>query len=303
MKNYTLAIKDIEERKKQQRKFILKYQVKENKDGDRQMVIYYANGCESHIDYSKSFEAVILHLMECQVKEYELGMKKYEQEYKSKLNSLNLENRLGVLVVSVIVIIGMIITINYGMLLLILIISTFLLGGLVNDILKLINKKRIINDFNKMKLFIQNKEKVNKNIFDRDNKFINEISDIFSKILNDQREITINSLDKISLKKLEKIVKNVELKENFEAIEQECVKMREVILAKEGQFESQVREESRKPCESLLTIEDVARLRSVDELNYQYRLYDENKSSFINEYERYSGYNISAVKRRVRRKK
>jgi len=154
-----------------------------------------------------------------------------------------------------------------------------------------------------MKLFIQNKEKVNKNIFDRDNKFINEISDIFSKILNDQREITINSLDKISLKKLEKIVKNVELKENFEAIEQECVKMREVILAKEGQFESQVREESRKPCESLLTIEDVARLRSVDELNYQYRLYDENKSSFINEYERYSGYNISAVKRRVRRKK
>lgn len=314
MKDYTLTIKDKEERKKQQRKFILGYKVKENKIGKKIMVIHYADGnVASHMEYSREVERAVLYLMECQIKKYEPRMQEYEMEYKDKLESANFEYKIGALSVCIIAgIIGLnVLNISMIMFSYLLAIFMFLVGDLTLDIFSLVKEKMIINDFNKAYLFTLNKEKINKNMLDKDNKFIREISDILDKICieisDGKKEITINSLDEISLKKLEKVVKNVKLKETFEVIEQAYAKKKEITLSKGKEIEKQVLEERRRPFEALLTIEDVARLRSVDELNYQYRLNDENKSSFINVRDRYSSsFDLDTLerqsKRRVRRR-
>lgn len=268
MKDYTLTIDNNDDREQFQKKFILKYEVKENKNGQQQIVVYYADGREEYVDLIN--ESKILLLMECQVNDYKVKMQNYEMEYRSKINLLNLENRLGILLIGIIVIMGMmsIGTASLSVLLLSSVVPIFLFGSLVVDIVNIIKQKKLVDDFNKMMLFVENKDKINKHIIDRDNKFINEIRNILEKVCvdkeNGKRRITINSIDKISLKKLENIVKNVKLKETFETIKWGYTKKKEIVIEKGKEIEQQVLEERRKPFESLLTIEDVARLRSMN---------------------------------------
>lgn len=118
------------------------------------------------------------------------------------------------------------------------------------------------------------------------------------KGLDKKRQITVNSIDKISLKELEKIINNINLKE----LEEEYEKKKIFVLEKGKEIERQVKEQKRRSFEDLLTIEDVARLREIDELNYQYRINDKNELTFINVCDKYSGYDINDVKKRVRRR-
>lgn len=292
MKDYTITLNDNEERKKKKDKFILKYKIKEEKDKKKKIIIYYANGNQERMDYSRDFEKALLHLMKNQVKEYETTMIKYEEEYRKKVKSLNLENRLGLLAISIIAIIGMMGTVGTSVFLLSMITPSFLLGMLLFETLEVIKQKGVINNFYKMQLFLENEDKINNNISNYDNKYIEKVRNILDKMIvsisEGKKGVTINSLDKINLKELEKIVNNVKMKDTVDMSMKVYEKKKRIVLEKGKEIERQVREQKRRTFEDLLTIEDIARMREVDNLNYQYRINDENKSSFINVRDRYS---------------
>lgn len=171
MKDYTVLIENKEERKRERDKFILGYDLKEKNDGQKGIIVYCASGRELHVP--ESTEECVLLLMNCQIKKYSQLMDAFEIKYLEKKSLINVEHRIGIFVVSLVMSLGMMSSIGVSPLLIGF--PIMILGLLVADLPKLIEDKMFIDNYKKMLMFVENEEKIKKNINDKDNKFIKRL--------------------------------------------------------------------------------------------------------------------------------
>lgn len=221
MKDYTFEINDKQKRKEEQDKFILSYEIKneKNKNCKKKIIIYMANNKKVVFDYTKELEESILDLMKNNALNYEKIFSKAHNRKKERDAFIEAINVGVVSIVSLLFFIlfscGVITTpiiIIFFMLLSAIILTSSLYKTSCD------NKYR---DFEKTMLFLENEERINKYSLNNSKSLEKNKKEINND--NCSKQYT-NSIDKMSLKDLKNLLSAIE-KEEIASIECENQKV------------------------------------------------------------------------------
>ena len=211
MKDYTLDLVGEEAYKEAVRRFILNYDIIEDKDGREYIVIYYANGNKKKIPNTLQNEKNILETMKNQVYEYKERLLRFKNEMSNgeEFDRKLLKTYLYALIISIFVM-------ATGGIHFIFIASFFAIYSAVLTILEIKRQKEnkaMIEDFDKNMLFLKNENFINKRL--EENKEIVDTYKLkkFCDITCDNKiGLTISSIDNMSLEQLKQLIEFI--KEN-----------------------------------------------------------------------------------------
>lgn len=197
MYNYTLE-------KEQKSFFILSYEIKNNK-----IILKLANGEKYPVPYTLENEMKVLEKMKEQVRQSESFLYEQENIYKRSRNLFVFT------LISASLLLGCGILANNISL---IVFSSLYFMTTPFSILFAKKAKKNIDDIHKNKLFLENEVKLNEKMKTENNVLYNtnkKTKETINQIHAKQEEISINTIDQISLSELNKIMSNIEKNEKL----------------------------------------------------------------------------------------
>ena len=212
MHDYTIGISDDQKQDEARNKFILKYKIKYH-NNRKKIIVYLANHKKVVFDYTKELEQGILNAMKENVYNYKVIMDKVPNKEKEQLGTMLF------IFGALWIIISLISTITSGYIKDTSIMSLFFSSMLTTVGLKYNkNQTKRYEDFKKNMLFLENEARINQKILEN----TNTLENIISKKSHDKivmkpdgnKGFTINSIDKISLNELKRMIELIKLEDD-----------------------------------------------------------------------------------------
>lgn len=212
MHDYTFGINDDQKQDEARNKFILKYKIKYH-NNKKKIIVYLANHKKLVFDYTKELEQGILNAMKENVYNYKEIMDKVPNKEKEQLGTMLF------IFGALWIIISLISTITSGYIKDTSIMSLFFSSMLTTVGLKYNkNQTKRYEDFKKNMLFLENEARINQSVLENTNTLKNIISKkSHNKIVmkpDGNKGFTINSIDKMSLNELKRMIELIKLQDN-----------------------------------------------------------------------------------------
>lgn len=212
MHDYTFGINDDQKQDEARNKFILKYKIKYH-NNKKKIIVYLANHKKVVFDYTKELEQGILNAMKENVYNYKEIMDKVPNKEKEQLGTMLF------IFGALWIIISLISTITSGYIKDTSIMSLFFSSMLTTVGLKYNkNQTKRYKDFKKNMLFLENEARINQSVLENTNTLKNIISKkSHNKIVmkpDGNKGFTINSIDKMSLNELKRMIELIKLQDN-----------------------------------------------------------------------------------------
>ena len=211
MHDYTFGITDDQKQDEARNKFILKYKIKYH-NNKKIIIVYLANHKKVIFDYTKELEQGILNAMKENVYNYKEIMDKVPNKEKEQLGTMLF------IFGALWIIISLISTITSGYIKDTSIMSLFFSSMLTTVGLKYNkNQTKRYEDFKKNMLFLENEARINQSVLENTNTLENIISKkshAGTTLLIKKGTFNINSIDKMSLNELKRMIELIKLEDD-----------------------------------------------------------------------------------------